>query len=577
MKNTLQLINQHIKIFEREEKIYWDKVRGWLQGRYWTNNTGANESDMLKCSMNYVFAIVETASASLVSRNPQVTITSRQDGGELTCRKVEAYTNMVLAENIISQEMEMAISDVVMYGRSIIKTIWDKKAGIPLLRRLDPRCILFDLTAARPNDIKYWFELTYISPEEFAQRVSDGLYTLEDKDEMPSGGAYPSWLQDGGGGSSDTSSSSGDVYESLRAYQPWVPVYEVYDTVKGTCEHWFDGQNTPLFTEKDDYNPYTLFFLNDNKIDCRGLSEILLVAPNIDDINKTLSYMLNLVRRQIPRVMVDANNIDVTQIDKINQSGIASYVPIKTNSEGGRNLADSFFPTPTADIPANIMDWLAKLESNVSFVSALAEAARGQVTGAKTATELALIEAQLKTRLQSRQSRVDRAFADLGKKIVYLSSLYLPKVINIEITSGRDSGWSKLTRKEIASVDTNIEIVPFDIGETNRPMYEERYMKLLQYMTQRPSFDQHELDEEFVKMFRLNPKVIMPKEEQAPQATGMAPEGVSADDISAVAAEQGATPEQVAQAVAAQGSGAVGQASTLPPQAAAISNNAVLK
>jgi hypothetical protein len=573
MKNVLQLINQHIKIFEREEKVYWDKVRGWLQGRYWTQNTGANESDMLKCSMNYVFAIVETASASLVSRNPQVTITSREDGGELACRKIEAYANMVLAENIIAQEMEMSISDVVMYGRSIIKTVWDKKKGIPLIRRLDPRCVLFDLTAVRPDDIKYWFELTYISPEEFEQRVADCLYNLTNKEEMPKGGAYPSWLQDGGGGSADTNTSSGDVFESLRAYQPWVPVYEVYDTVKGTCEHWFDGQTSPLFTEKDDYNPYTLFFLNDNKIDCRGLSEILLVAPNIDDINKTLTYMLNLVRRQIPRVMVDANNIDVTQIDKINQSGIASYVPVKTNSEGGRNLSDSFFPTPTADIPANIMDWLAKLESNVSFVSALAEAARGQVTGAKTATELALIEAQLKTRLQSRQSRVDRAFADLGRKIVYLSSLYLPKTINVELTSGHDSGWSKLSRKEISSVDTKIEIVPFDIGETNRPMYEERYMKLLAYMTARPSFDQHELDEEFVKMFRLNPKVIMPKEEQAPPPQQEAIAAPTPDDIAAVAAEQGVSPEQVAQAVSAQGT----EPSTLPPQAANTSNNAVLK
>lgn len=560
----LPLIHRHVDAFVSNEQQEWDKVRSWLQGRYWTQETGGSETDLLKCSLNYVFAITETACSSLVPRSPSWTVTVHEDGYDELAGRMEEYLRVVARINEVPQELVMSISDVVLYGRSVLKTTWDKKRNIPKVRRCDPRSVHFDLSAQRTGDVGYWIEVSAVSRDEFERRVNRG----KDQDtmasgykltgEMPQGGDFPDALRD--------RSNKTDIYEPLRNWQKWVTVYEVYSVTDRCTYHYYDGQSEPLFTEhsedEDYYCPYTLYSLNNNSQDLRGLSEILLIAPNVDDINRVLSYWLNIVRRQIPRIGVDGSMVGEDGINRLNQAPVGAYVLLKKDGETGVPIEQAFFSPPIPNMPSDILSYMGKLESNVSFVSALAEAARGQVTGAKTATEMALIEAQLRTRLQARQAQVDRAINDIGKKMIFLSKQYLK---SFKVPG--PNGYTDISAADIARVDTEVEIVPYNPVETNRAVYEERFMKLLSFMTSRPSFDQRAIDEEFTKLFRLNPEVLTPDPaEQA--ASGGAP---SQAELAAAAQQVGATPDEVAMATGGQ---AV-PVSQLPPQAAAVSDAAV--
>lgn len=556
-RSWLPLIHQSIKAHQLEERKQWDKVRAWLQGRYWTQTTGENEGDLLKSSINYAFALVETAASSLVPKNPQATVASRSpdDDGDQTARKIESWVNISLAQNVFKDEQFLSIQDVILYGRSIFKTTWDPKTNTATVRRLDPRTVLFDLTAQRTRDIRYYIELTYLTVDEFAARVGKGLYTLTNPDNMPNGGAYPEWFQEQW---SPNAEGGADRFKELRDWEKWVPVYEVYDIDRKQVSHWIDGQDTPVMLDDEDfYCPYTLYYLNSNAQDCRGLSEILLVAPTIDDINRTLTYILNIIRRQIPRVAYDSTSMTADDVMKINTAPAGAWVPVK--SQNGLPINGAFAPTPIPVLPPDVMTYLAKQESNLSFVSALAEAQRGQVTGARTATEMALIDQQLRNRLIGRQDRVDSALVDVVKKMIHLGSRYLPGTVSVRVGDGKGAeAWEKLSRKDIASIDVDVEVVPYSPIENNRAVLEERWMKMLEYTTQRENFDQRELDEEFVRAFKLNPKTLKPRPEDVPVETGAGT--VSEKDVSEVAAQFGATPAEVL--AAANGA----QPSGLPPQ-----------
>ena len=58
---------------------------------------------------------------------------------------------------------------------------------------------------------------------------------------------------------------------------------------------------------------------------------------------------------------------------------------------------------PQPQNPQGVQEFVARQEDDAAFISALAEAARGQVVGARTATEMAIIDAQMRTRLATRE------------------------------------------------------------------------------------------------------------------------------------------------------------------------------
>lgn len=573
--NRLPLIRQHLDAFLLYERKQWDEARAWLQGRFWQQNTGESEWKLVKTSSNITFALVETAVASMVPRHPQITCQPRMQMDPAAVLSRERYVNMALDASRFRRELQMSVQDCVLCGRSVYKTTWSKQYGRPQVRAIDPRSLIFDLTARRVEDIKYWCEVTVLSKEQFDQRMLDGFYQLPLGKSPPMGDAYPKWLQDseamasGDAGATSTSTTGG--YKKLQDWQPWITIYEWYDVETKRVQHWHQGFDQPLFDGPLDYVPYTLYFLNSNGQDCRGLSEILLVKPNIEATNRLLSYMMMMVRLQIPRILYDAGAITEEEVAAIQGAEPGAWVPLILKNAA--LLASIFTAAPVPQIPPEVQVLLQKEESIIAYVSAMAEAARGQVTGAKTATELALIEGQLRTRLQARQANVDDATADVGRKILWLAGQKLQDPVQVRVGQNPDGSptWAEVHPSQLSDIDVEFEVVPYTPLDNNRAVVEERFLAQLPIIAARPNVDQALLNEEMARVLRLNPKLFqapppqmpLPAQPGAPQLPGPMSGPVPS------AGAQVETGKQLAE-VAAITRGA--PKSGLPPQMAAVSN-----
>jgi hypothetical protein len=574
LESRLGLINQHLQAMLNNEREQWDEARAWMQGRYWTPLSGQSEWEVMKTSSNIAFALVETAVASMVPRHPQITCQPRlpMDPDDVLAR--ERYVNMALDASKFRRELHLSVQDCVLCGRSIYKTTWSRSLKRPIVRAIDPRSLIFDLTARRVEDIKYYCEVTVISKEEFDRRVTEKYYTLPQGKSAPEGDKYPAWLQDSDGMTgTGPSTTSGSGYRDLRNWQPWITIYEWYDTVEKRMTHWHDGFDKPLLDLPNEYVPYTLYSLNSNAQDCRGLSEILLVKPNIEAVNQLLSYMMILVRLQIPRILYNAGLITQEEVAKLQGAEPGAWVGFSLPPGGAAAIRDAFAQAPIPNIPPEVQLLLSKEESIISYVSAMAEAARGQVTGARTATELALIEGQLRTRLQARQANVDDATVDVGAKMLYLAGKKLEEPVQLRIGSDAQGNptWAAIKPSQLADVDVLFEVVPYSPLDNNRAVVEERFLAQLPILAGRPNCDQALLNDEIVRVLRTNPKLFQVAPPPPPEALPVdGAAGPMGGLIPSQAVVEGASPKELAETAALSRGGP--PPSEMPPQMAAISD-----
>lgn len=570
-ESRLPLITEQLSTMLALERAQWDEARAWLQGRFWSTVTGDSEWKQIKTSSNIAFALVETAVASLVPRHPQITCQPRMPMNPDDMLAREKYVNMALDACKFRRELHLSIQDCVLCGRAIYKTTWSRTLGRPIVRAVDPRSVIFDLTARRPEDIKYWCEVTVLSQDEFDARVESGFYKIPKGKSIPRGDAYPKWLNDSdgmsGGDQPAGATSATGGYKRLRNWQPWITIYEWYDVPTGKVQHWHADFDKPLFEESEPYIPFTLYSLNSNAQDCRGLSEILLVKPNIEAVNRLLSYMMMLVRLQVPRVLFDSGIITEEQVATLMAAEPGAWVAFALKN--GAAIASAFAQAPVPNIPPEVQLLLSKEENIISYVSAMAEAARGQVTGAKTATELALIEGQLRTRLQARQANVDEATADVAAKILYLAGqkLEMPVMVKTGADASGNPVWTEVKPSQLADMGVLFEVVPYTPLDNNRAVVEERFLAQLPIIAQRPNVDQVLLNEEIARTLRLNPKLFQAAPPPEMPGAGADPMAGMMPDASVM---QNATPEELAQ-LAALSRNAPGP-SDLPPQMANISD-----
>lgn len=545
------LIAQQITAFKRDELNTWNDMRNLYQGREFTRNGGDKESDKMRCSLNIMFAIVESAISSLLPRNPSVTCTLKEEADPKLTTAPELYVNNSFEQANYKYEQRLALTDAILCGRSNYKVTWDAEANWPCIRAIDPRMFQFDVTARRKSDLRYMFEITLLTQDEARQRVVSRKYKLPPGFPLENvkGQEYPSWLNE----TQTSTSGQPQQYKDLKNFAEWIVVYEFYDLVKQEVSHVCDLFEEPLLKTKMTYNPYVMLTLNYNGKDLRGLSEALLVKSNIQEINELMTNWLNIVHRQIDRTAFNANGIDVDQMNAWRKAGAGDLIPV--TAQPGLPLDSLFAKLPVPSIPPDLPGYKAELMSNVSFVSALSDNARGQVSGARTATELALIKNELQSRLAARQAEIDGATEEVADICLFLASEYLKGTKSVKQKDSLE--WAQVKRTDLSQIDVEFSVVPYSPLEENRAVIEERWEKALAYMSQHADqFNWEQINEDFVKIYKLNPNVLKPIEppapapvEAAPVPAPVSPGGeppMTEADIAAIQQQTGASPQSIA-------------------------------
>ena len=501
----------HVARFENEEKPQWDSILALYSGEMWQRSGPLKlpdaflESEMVKTSVNIIFAIVETGKGVLVPDDPQVTVREYKDDFSPNALAKESKLNHALREGDLEGEMDMATEDAILYGRMVLKVGWDHETRLPYSRECDLNSVFFDLEARRVADIRYWMECTPLSKTEFFKRIENGTYPEWARAVCPQ--AYPQWLR----------KQMEDPSRTVLEENSWYIVYEYYDVEHAKTYHFCDGSDRALLYEDMVYVPYILDFFNSNKKDCRGLSEIGLVANNQMEVNVLSSMLLEIVRTTIPRLLADPAIVDEAALTESQNAPIGSISMVGTM--GGKTLEQGLHNMPQPQAPTMLIPLVERLWQSIMFVSALADAQRGQVTGAKTATELAFIDAQLKNRLHKRQRKVLRVVKKVAELYLYLMSLYDDTDTTVIAKDGRpvQVGWDMLQGK------AKIQVVPFSPQATTREVLKERWMSLYPAMANDPLFDAVEVRREFLSIMELPDRLLAKTPPAALPGPGQAP------------------------------------------------------
>ena len=555
MPKINKLIERHLTFYERREKQAFDKARRFYRGDYWTTQANSDlqgASSSLLCSKNLIYAIADTAVSALLGPNPAVAGNPRNPESQEAAGAVNGLMEWIFRSNNMRRRASTALIDAVLCKRGIFKTGWSSSEDRPIIRSIDPSSLFFDLTVRDPDDIRYWIEATVMPWAEFKARVDSGRYKSDKlADIRPD--RYPKWMLD----KNQTTDPS-----SVRDAFKWVTVWEYYDREKNIVQHYVKQADAVVFEDTIDYIPYSMFSLNQSGVDCLGLSEVQLVLNQQETVNDLLTHWKQIVYMQIPRILYDAGRITEEDLNKAMEASSGAFVGIAPeNSETLRNLSSLFYQMPMPEAPIGVKEFVIRQEEDAAFVSALAEAARGQVTGARTATEMAIIDAQMKNRLATREGHVNDALEDVAAKAFFLCRKYMQKEKMVRVAGNRQ--WASVNLNTIRDVEIEFEMVGHNPMRKNPAVMIESMMQLLPFLTQSEDVNTRTMTEEIIQGMGLPLRVMVPAEEAAAsQAQAEQQELLKAHAIS---------PEQAAAGNAAiqqQLSGVEGGEAPVPPAGA---------
>ena len=500
-----KLIDRHLNYYKRSEKKDFDKARRFYRGNFFSSTdsdiSGMSAHSYL-CSKNIIYAIADTAISALLGPNPSVGAVARTPRSQEAAPSVTGLVEYVFDANKFRRKAATTLIDAVLCKRGIFKTGWDAKKDIPIIRAINPSSVFFDLTVRDSDDIRYWIEATVISFDEFKSRVKSGQYKAELVKEVTPD-RYPKWLLD---------ENQKSTTDTVRDAFQWVTIYEYYDRERGIMQHYIKQADAVVFEDKIDYIPYSMFSLNQSGIDCLGLSEVQLVLKQQETINDLLTHMKQITYLQIPRVMYDSGRVTEEDLNKAVDSSAGSFVGINpSNSEALRSLATLFYEMPVPDSPTGVKEFIARQEEDAAFISALAEAARGQVAGARTATEMAIIDAQLRTRLATREGHLNDAIEDVAKKVFYLCKKYMKTNRLIRVSGS--TKWSELSHKDLVDVDVDFEMVSYNPIRRNPGMMAETLIQMLPFLSQNENVNVRRLTEEILTNLGLPSRILIPEED----------------------------------------------------------------
>tara|TARA_R100000152_G_C6775999_1_gene204816 strand:- start:275 stop:1990 length:1716 start_codon:yes stop_codon:yes gene_type:complete len=548
MPKLSSLIDRHKKFYERNEKETFDKARRYYRGDFWVNRSADTEqvSNLNLCSKNLIYAIADTAISALLGPNPQVAAQPRSPRSQEAVPAINGLLEYIFRSNRMRRRAATALIDAVLCKRGIFKTGWDTEADRPVIKVCDPATIFFDLTVRDVDDIRYWIEATVLPFSVFKSRVESGKYKADMEDVKPD--RYPKWIL--GDRQKNASETVRDAFE-------WITVYEYYNLETGKVQHYVRQLDAVVFEDDIDYVPYSMFSLNQSGVDCLGLSEVQLVLTQQETVNDLLTHMKRITYLMIPRVLYDAGRLSEEDLNKAVEASAGSFVGVTPqNAEALRTLGSLFYEMPYPQNPTGVKEFTARQEEDAAFISALAEAARGQVVGARTATEMAIIDAQMKNRLATREGHVNDALEDVASKCFYLTQKYMKGEKMIKVTGNRK--WMEVNLNTIADVDVEFEMVSYSPMQSNPAVMTETLMQLLPVLLQDPNVDTRQLMESLIRGLGLPNRILM-----------------SEQDVAAKVQAQQMAAQQMAMGGAAGGGGPpMGAEGGLPPELAALMEGA---
>jgi len=517
------------------EKAAVERARAYLRGDFlgkmWREERSENAAKFFTAK-NLIYAITDSAVTGLIGDNPKIAVQGENPDSCALEGIVNGRLNKVFDANEVRESCVLSLTDAVTVGRAVFKTKWSRvnwlrranmqpDLAMPSISAPDPIAVFFDSAVRLRRDVTYYLECTPIRKRELERRAK-GSYNKKAVSRMTDG-QYPQWLKD---------SKRSPGYTPDSRYMSWYTVWEFYDLYDQKVYHYApDAHEVLLEADLDFPVPYSIYNLNHNGVDLLGLSEAQLILGIQETINDLLTLLNEITYGQLPRVGYDASQIDPDALKEWQRSPVGSFVPLPVGQpERVGRLQDLFYRFPYAEQPEGVIKMLEMLEDIAAFVSALADAARGQITNARTATEVAVMQAQMSNRLSGRRARLFDALKDVATKCIQLDRLYLPGAEWV-----RSAGRADLSRFDPTMLRTSqleFALIPWNPIQQTPGVVVDSLINLYEYLAGSEAVDKDEYDRWLARglgapenVLRTQTELNDAREEMARQAGAIPAEG----------------------------------------------------
>jgi len=548
-KTLRSIVDAHIAKANKEHPI-WDKWRAWYRSEFW-GDAGQQTDDPLLIENNYLYAFCDTMVASVCPPNPKVTCLPRKrdDESRLASKYREALINDILYRIEGHKILWKMSTQASIYPRSILKAVWSFSKNRPDYVILDPRYFFFDMSVSRWEDIRYAIEVTTLTKAEFFARTKQKIKARGKKTFYDGGiakkarfGSYPKWLKD----SEDTSST---ITEKVREVFEWVTVYEVYDFTNDRYYHMLEGQEDPLFAGDLPYvfvrNPFALLTFNDNMADIGGMSDSQLVERQQRRLNELDTLELRHAQSSIPITVINEALCDNPEdfTDQVSTSTSPGDV-VRLQGKNASPLADILGQTPTSTLVPEFTDIRDRIEGSIQFVLGIPDYARGTAGTSEVATELALIDSAMRTRLGRRTKLVNSIIQHIAETTIGLYEEFMDSAQEIPTRTSGSGEAFVVARKhliarnpriaeELRALGQNIEepleidyeVAPYSPTENSKSAQLKKMQAYMELLVTSPHVDQRRLVAHLLDVLDIGADVLISEaqlqEQQQNQAAAM--------------------------------------------------------
>ena len=535
-KTLKSIITAHVKKATKEHKSF-DKWRAWYRSEYWGEYTD-DDADALLVENNYLYAFTDTMVASVTPPTPRVTCAPRKRDDETVeaAQYREALINDVLYRTSAHEILWRMATMSSVYGRAILKSVWNFSKKRPDFLVIDPRYFFYDMTVGRWDDIRYAIEVTTLTRAEFEGRTNRRQKKRGSMEYDPAiaekarFGSFPKWL-------SDKEETTIKLSEDMRKTFEWVIVYEVYDFTNDRYYHMLENETDPLFAGDLPYtfvkNPFKLLAFNENLADIGGMSDSQLVERQQRRLNELDTLELRHAQSSIPVTVVNESLCDDPEdfVDQVSNATSPGDV-VRLRGKNAAPLADLLGQTPTSALSPSFDTIRDRIESSIQFVLGIPDYARGQAGSTDVATELALVDSAMRTRLGRRTKLINAVIEHMAKTTVGFYEEYLTSEEEIPVRVTGDAAARTVARKHLLArdpfeadealrrgeaveepLDIDYEVVPYSPTENSKAAQIKKLSQFLEVLMMSENVDQRKLMSHLLETLDIGRDVLVSEEE----------------------------------------------------------------
>lgn len=532
---------ERIQLSEAWRKPYedvWKKNIGYLKGQFFDYDTG---DDMI--AVNLVHPMVKVIIPSIYSKNPDVIVLPRTKDSVEAAEVMQNCLRYLFKELGLKEEIKLSILDALLIGHGWNKSgfstgyedIADTDDNMTLIERflmtiglkpeksdkeedeefqeryaLDPNekvsdempwslrtspfNIFVPAYSQRPETLPWITERIFMPMEDVRNHPTWKL----PKDLRPSA-TLRDLLESRGADITNIGADTGDSDSTFKIF------YEIYDlrtnntyVISDNDEHCYDYKDNP-YDFLDARHPYLMLKFNDVPDEFYPISDVQPWEPQMHELNKTRSQILNHRKRYNRRYIYNSSAFAQEDIDKLKMGEDGTMIP--TTEE---NIPSIFMPVQDAPLPPDVYRQEQSIKNDIVEISGITGYQKGNTTnGAKTATEAAIVESSSRSRNEERLDVVTTFANNIAKNLAKMMQRFMTKEQIYPIVGEAAVSWIEVKDSAQLRGDFLYETVYGSSMTVNPDVDRQQFMEFYNMAANDPMFDPIKLRLEMVRKYRL--------------------------------------------------------------------------